>query len=196
MEIITTVSRPFDRCALDIVGPTDVTNKGNKYILTSQDDLTKFVVAIPTQDAETLAREFVQNVVLKYGIPETILTDQEANFLSELCANVCKLLQIKKIQTTAFHPESNGSLERRYKVLVEYLRHYIAEDQRDWDEWVAYATYVYNITTHRATGYSPFELLFGYRARTRLRYKPNPPPDTTTMIMLPSSGDACNQHTQ
>jgi transposase InsO family protein len=176
MEITTTASRPFERCALDIVGPTDVTNKGNKYILTFQDDLTKFVVAIPipTQDAETVARKFVQNVVLKYGIPEVILTDQGANFLSELFASVCKLLQIRNIQTTAFHPESNGSLERGHRVLVQYLRHYIAEDQRDWDEWVAYATYVYNITTHRATGYSPFELLFGYRARipTALQAQP------------------------
>jgi hypothetical protein len=91
MEITTTASRPFERCALDIVGPTDVTNKGNKYILTFQDDLTKFVVAIPipTQDAETVAREFVQNVVLKYGIPEAILTDQGENFLSKLFASVC-----------------------------------------------------------------------------------------------------------
>jgi transposase InsO family protein len=122
-------------------------------------------IPIPTQHAETVAREFVQNNILKYGIPEVILTDQGANFLSELFASVCKLLQIKKIQTTAFHPESNGSLGRGHKVLVEYLRHYVAEDQRDWDEWIAYSTYVYNITTHTATGYSPFELLFEHRAR-------------------------------
>jgi transposase InsO family protein len=111
-----------------------------------------------------------------YGIPEVILTDQGANFLSELFASVCKLLEIKKIQTTAFHPESNGSLERGHKVLVEYLRHYIAEDQRDWKEWVAYASYVYNVTTHSAEGYSPFELLFGHRARipTVLQAQPTP----------------------
>ena len=178
MEITTTARRPFERCALDIVGPTDVTNKGNRYILTFQDDLTKFMAAIPipTQDAETVAREFVQNIVLKYGIPEVILTDQGANFLSELFTNVCRLLQIAKVQTTAFHPESNGSLERSHRVIVEYLRHYIAEDQRDCDEWVAYATYVYNVTTHRATGYSPFELLFGHRARipSVLRAQPTP----------------------
>ena len=78
MEITTTARRPFERCALDIVGPTGVTNKGNRYILTFQDDLTKFMAAIPvpTQDAETIAREFLQNIVLKYGIPEVILTDQ------------------------------------------------------------------------------------------------------------------------
>jgi hypothetical protein len=76
---------------------------------------------------------------------------------------------------TAFHPESNGSLVRGHKVLVEYLRHYIAEDQRDWDEWIAYATYVYNVMTHRATEYSPFEL-FGHRARilTALQAQPTP----------------------
>jgi hypothetical protein len=51
-------------------------------------------------------------------------------------------MQIKKIQTTAFHSKSNGSLESGRKVLVEYLRHYIAQDQQDWDEWIAYATYV------------------------------------------------------
>jgi hypothetical protein len=68
---ITTTSHPFERCALDIVGPTAMTNKGNRYILTFQDDLTKFIAAIPipTQDVETVAREFVQNIVLKYGIP-------------------------------------------------------------------------------------------------------------------------------
>ena len=144
-----------------------MTNKGNRYILTFQEDLTKFVAAIPipTQDAE---------IIMKYEIPEVILTDQGANVLSVLFANVCKLLQIKKIQTTAFHPESNGSLERGHKVHVEYLRLYIAEEQRDWDEWIAYAMYVYNATTHRATGYSPFELLFGHRARipTALQAQP------------------------
>jgi transposase InsO family protein len=178
MEITTTAKQPFQRCALDIVGPTDLTNKGNRYILTFQDDLTKFMAAIPipTQDAETVAREFVQNIVLKYGIPEEILTDQGANFLSDIFANVCKLLQIKKIQTTAFHPASNGGLERGHRVIIEYLRHYIAEDQKDWDDWVAYATFVYNVTSHRATGYSPFELLYGYKARmpSALQAAPTP----------------------
>ena len=105
-----------------------------------------------------------------------ILTGQGTSFLGELFTSVCKLLQIKKIQTTAFHPESNGSLESGHKVLVEYLRHYIAEDQRNWDEWVAYATYVYNVTTHMATGYWPFELLFGHRARIPFALQVQPIP--------------------
>jgi hypothetical protein len=50
-------------------------------------------------------------------------------------------------------------------VLIEYHRHYVTADQWDWDDWIPYAAHVYNVTTHRATGYTSFELLFGYRAR-------------------------------
>ena len=110
MEITTTARRPFERCAIDIVGPTTGTSKGNRYILTFQDDLTKFIVAEPiqSQDAETVAREFVRSIILKFGTPEVVLSDQGSNFLSELFRNTCKLLRIKKINTTAFHLESNG----------------------------------------------------------------------------------------
>ena len=62
------------------------TMSGNKYILTFQDYFNKFIVAIPIpqQDAETIAKEFVLNIVLKFGAPAQILTDQGSNFLSDL----------------------------------------------------------------------------------------------------------------
>jgi hypothetical protein len=47
MEITTTAKKPFERCALDIVGPLTETTMGNKYILTFQDDLSKYLVAVP-----------------------------------------------------------------------------------------------------------------------------------------------------
>jgi hypothetical protein len=166
MEITTTARHPFERCALDIVGPLTETTSGNKYILTFQDDLSKFLLAIPVsqQDAETIAREFVLNVVLKFGAPAQILTDQGSNFLSDMFKNMCRMLRIRKVQTTAFHPESNGGLERSHRVLAEYLRHYVREDQTDWDEWIPYAVYVYNTTVHAATAYTPFELVYGFKS--------------------------------
>jgi hypothetical protein len=166
MEITTTASHPFEKCSLDIVGPLPTTKLGNRYILTFQDDLTKFMTAvpIPQQDAETVAREFVTNVVLKMGAPRQLLTDQGTNFLSELFKSTCRMLKIKKIQTTAWRPESNGGLERSHRVLGEYLRHYVNEDQSNWDEWIPYAMYVYNTTSHTATGYTPFELVYGFRS--------------------------------
>jgi hypothetical protein len=62
MEIKTTAEHPFDKCYLDIVGPLPVTHGNSRYILTFQDDLSKYVVAvrIGQQDAETVARVFCQ----------------------------------------------------------------------------------------------------------------------------------------
>ena len=177
MEITTTAKHPFERCALDIVGPMTETVSENKYILTCQDDLSKFLIAIPItqQDAEMVARECVMNVVLKFGAPAQLLTDQDLNFLSDLFKSMCKVLRIKKIQTTAFHPESNGSLERSHRVLTEYLRHYVREDETNWDEWVPYAVYVYNTTVHATTAYTLFELVYGFQSEvpSALRETPN-----------------------
>ena len=61
----------------------------------------------------------------------------------------------------AYHPQTNGALERTHRVLVEYLRYYILENQTDWDKWIPYAIFVFNTTPHSGTGYTPFELLFG-----------------------------------
>ena len=88
-------------------------------------------------------------------------TDQGANFVSEVFKNTCKLLKIKKIQS-AFQPESQGSIERSHRVLTKYLRHYVKEDQTNCDKWVPFAASAYNTSEHSATGYTPFELVFGH----------------------------------
>jgi len=114
LVITETSSKAFEKCALDIVGPLSITTSENKYLLTFQDDLTKFskAIPIPNQEATTVAKEFVTKIICEHGIPEAVLTDQRINFLSEVFKNVCKLLKITKVQTTAYHPQSNGALER------------------------------------------------------------------------------------
>ena len=86
-----------------------------KYVLTFQDSLTKFSKAIPIENQEASrlhsSKAFVIKIILENGIFEKILTDQGTNFTSEVFKNVCKLLKIEKIQTTAYHPESNGALD-------------------------------------------------------------------------------------
>jgi transposase InsO family protein len=150
MQITTTAEHPFEKYYRDVADPLPVTLRGNKYIITFQDDLSMYVVAIPIekQDAETVARAFVEKIVLLYGTPQILQTDQGANFMSEVFRKTCNLLKIKKIQSTAFHPESQGAIERSHRMMAEYLRHYVSEDKTDWDSWVPFATYVYNTTRH------------------------------------------------
>jgi hypothetical protein len=70
----------------------------------------------------------VFNVVLKFGAPAQILTDQGSNFLSDLFKITRELLKIKKIQTVACHQDLNGSLEGNHRVLAECLEHDVSED--------------------------------------------------------------------
>lgn len=123
-----------------------------------------------------IADALVTQIICKHGNPQKILTDQGSNFLSSLFKGVCKLLKIEKLQTTDYHPQANGALERSHKTLAEYLRHYTDNDQSDWDIWIRYAMFIYNTTPHSSTNYTPFKLLYGYEAAlpAELRKTPNP----------------------
>jgi hypothetical protein len=89
--------------------------------------------------------------MLKYGTHRILQTDQGAIFVSEVFRNTCNILKIKKIQSTAFHSESQGSIERSHRVLAEYFRHYVKEYQTNCDESVPFAT-----TIHSARGFTTF----------------------------------------
>jgi hypothetical protein len=75
--------------------------------------------------------------------------------------HLCELLRISKINTTAFRPQSNGSVERSHAVITEYLGHFISHEQNGWDTLLPKAAFVYNTTPHMSTGYCQFELVFG-----------------------------------
>lgn len=167
MIITDTSEQSFQKIALDIVGPLTLTEQGNKYILTIQDNLTKYTQAypIPNQESQTIAKTFVNEFICKFALPQTILTDQGTNFLSQLMKSVSKLFKLKHMQTTAYHPQSNGSLERSHQTLIQYLRHFINEKQTDWDNWLPMATFAFNTTIHSSTKYTPYELVFGYLPR-------------------------------
>ena len=165
MQITTTSRQPFEKIFLDIVGPLPNSHLDHKFILTMQDDLTKFSMAFPisNQESDTIARVFVEKVICIFGVPQQILSDQGTNFMSEFFRNICKLLKIKKLNATAYHPETNGALERSHRTWTEYLRIYTQSDEKNWDTWIPYAMFTFNTTPHTATKFMPYELLFGYK---------------------------------
>jgi transposase InsO family protein len=163
MVVTSTANKPFEKIFLDIVGPLETSTEGNTYILTMQDDLTKFSSAVPLVDhtANSIAKAFVENFVCLHGIPESIVTDQGQDVLSKIFTACCKLLQIDKIKTTAYHPQSNGAFERSHRTLAEYLRHFVNNKQQNWDQYLAYSMFVYNSSVHSTTGFQPYELVYG-----------------------------------
>lgn len=163
LQVFEEVTRPFERTAMDIMGPLPVTALGNKYILVFCDHLTKYSEAIPLRDqkAETVAKEFVEKIVLRHGVPTQLLTDRGRNFLSDVMKGVCSLLGVSKLNTTAYHPECNGAVERLNQTIAKLLSHHVSRDQRDWDTWLPYAMFSYNTAVHDSLNETPFFLVHG-----------------------------------
>ncbi|XP_043475954.1 uncharacterized protein LOC122507359 [Leptopilina heterotoma] len=167
MIITDTPTTAFEKISMDIVGPFNPpTKSGNTYILTIQDNFTKYSLAIPlpNHQAATIADAFVKKFICIFGSPKGVLTDQGRDFLSNLLKRLAKRFRIKQFRTTAFHPQSNGSLERSHHVLAEYLKQFI-EKNSEWDDWLELAMFSYNTSIHEGTKCTPYELVFGKLAR-------------------------------
>lgn len=100
MAITTTANSSFEKVYLDIVGPPPKDNNNYNYILTLQCELTKFTEAYPLQskDAVSVARAFVDNFILRFGIPREIGTDRGSEFICSTMKKICQLLKIILVQ--------------------------------------------------------------------------------------------------
>ena len=83
------------------------------------------------QKAETVARVLVEEVICHHGAPERLLSDRGSNFSSELIAEVCRLLQIKKINTSGYHPQTDGLVEKFHQTLISMLSRYVEKHAID-----------------------------------------------------------------
>lgn len=163
MVITTTASYALEKVFLDVVGPLDIDLEDNKYILTLQCELSKFVEAYPLRNKETvsIAKSFVNNFILRFGIPKVITTDRGTEFMSETMEQVCKLLNIEKLNSTAYHHQTIGSLENAHKHLGPFLRIQCDNHPETWSQWLPFWCFTYNNTVHSSTKYAPYELVFG-----------------------------------
>ncbi|GBM52960.1 Retrovirus-related Pol polyprotein from transposon 412 [Araneus ventricosus] len=158
------VGAPFERMALDILGPFPVTTKGNRYVLALMDYFTKWpeAIPIPDQEALTVAEELVRSWISCYGMPMILHSDQGTNFNSALFTELCKLLGIPKTRTTAFIP---SSVERFDRMILNHLSLFLSRNQTDWDKHLPLFLLAYRSAEHEVTGWTPVEMLFGRTLR-------------------------------
>ena len=152
--------KPFERVAMDILGPLPETRKGNKYILVVGDYFTKWKEAFPMQnmEASTVAKIFFDEFVCRFRIPKRLHTDQGKNFESTLIKELCRLLGITKTRTTPYHPQSDGMVERFNRTLLNLLSIAVEEDKHNWDAQLAMSLLAYQTSMHESTGATPFYL--------------------------------------
>lgn len=156
-----------------------MTENGNKHVLVFQDFLTKWpmVYPIPNQQTVHVVRLFAEQIVPMFGVPEALLSDRGTNLLSHLMLDCCKLLGTKKLNTTAYHPECDGMVERFNRTLKTMLRKHVDRFGVQWDRYLPGLLWAYRNTPHESTGEKPSYLLFGLDCRS-----------PTEAALLPTTG--------
>ena len=158
---------PFKRVAVDLVGPIHpITARKNRYILTVVDCATRYpeAVALPNIETVTVAEALV-DIFARVGVPSEILSDQGAQFTSSLMREVSRLLSLKQLTTTPYHPACNGLVERFNGTLKQILRRICADRPSDWDRYLASVLFAYREAPQSSMGFSPFELIYGRSVR-------------------------------
>ena len=170
LKPIPSFEEPFSRVIIDCVGPLPKSKSGNRFLLTIMCAATRFPEAIPLRKitAQAVVKALIKFFTL-VGLPKVIQSDQGSNFMSNLFQQVMHELGIKQVKSSAYHPESQGALERFHQTLKTMIRTYCLDNTKDWDEGVPLLLFGVREVVQESLGFSPFELVFGHDVRGPLK---------------------------
>ena len=170
LQPIPAFDEPFSRILIDCVGPLPRTKSGNEYLLTIMCTSTRFPEAIPLRNIKTKS---IVKALIKFftfvGLPKSVQSDQGSNFMTGIYQQVMHELGIKQYRSSAYHPESQGALERFHQTLKNMIRSYCFDTEKDWDEGIHLLLFAVRESVQESLGFSPFELVFGHSVRGPLK---------------------------
>jgi len=170
-----TASKPFQTIALDIAGPLPTTKMGNRFLLCIVDIFSRYVSLFPIKniDAQTILNIMQNDWIPSFGLPDIIITDGGSNFTGNVSANFFCCNNIKHHVTSPYHPQSNGLVERFFFTIKDMIFASCAESGLEWDKVLNKVVLGLRSTQHSATGYSPFQIVFGFTPKLYPTYKCN-----------------------
>ena len=124
---------------------------------------THFPEAIPLRNikAPKIVKALIKFFTLA-RLPKLVQSDQGLNFMSHLFQDVMAQLGIKQVKSSAYHPQSQGALERFHQTLKCMMRSYCFQEKKDWDEGIPLLLFAAREAVQESLGFSPFELIFGH----------------------------------
>ena len=153
----------WDRIAMDILDVCDPTPARYRYILVIADYFSKWTEAFPIKNkcADTVEDVLVEKIILRFGMPLVIHSDQGREFENGLMKSLCALLGCAKTRTAPYR-QSDGMIERFNRACLMTLSMFVNDRCDNWDELLPYVMDAYRTSVHESTGYSPFRLMMGW----------------------------------
>ena len=160
--------RPWEVISMDFIGPFPPSNEFN-YLWVIVDKLTTMVHLIPTTtvvSAKKLAEIYFERIFPLHGLPKAIVSDRDSKFVSKFWSTLHKILGTTLLMSSAYHPQTDGATERVNRTVGSILRSMVSTDQTDWYQKLPFVEFALNSSTSKTTGFSPFELNYGYVPNT------------------------------
>jgi hypothetical protein len=154
---------PFEKWALDFIGPMNPLSKGKIYILVCTDYVTKWVEekSLSRATEQAIVNFLFEDIFVRFGVPREIVTDQGAQFTSNLVKDIVEKYKIRHHKSTPYHPQANGQVESTNKVLEAIMTKTIQLHRKDWEDRLPEALWAYQTSWKNTTGFTPYELVYG-----------------------------------
>ena len=151
----------WEKVGIDVVFmPTSV--EGYEFIVFARDDLSGWLEARPLQHANSfsVATFIYEDLICRHGLPQRIVMDSGSENLG-LTKILLERYHVKNVHISAYHPQSNGLVERGHGPVVNALTKYARNESVNWPRYLSLVLWADRISLRRSTGYSAFELLYG-----------------------------------
>lgn len=165
-------TRPYQSMAMDFIVNLPW-SEGYNAIHVTVDRLTKHGTFSPTTtglNTEDFGALFVQKIICRFGLPESIICDRDPRWTSDFWKGVAKFLRTKMALSSSHHPQHDGQMEIVNKFLEVMLRAFVLANKETWAHWLPLLEWAYNASVHSSTGCTPNFLMFGFEPRTPIDF--------------------------
>ena len=160
---------PNARVHIDLFGPLKTSRTGKRWILVATCAFSKYVelAAIPSKEAEIVARAIYDIWISRYSAPKVIVTDNGKEFANRVVESLCNHMKIIHNCTSPYHPEANSQVEVFNRTMRQFLQATVAPPFLEWEHLLPSLRFAYNTSVSRATQTTPFSTIFGLKPNIR-----------------------------
>ncbi len=155
-------TQPWDVVSIDLL-QFPKNHQSSQFLLVCVDHFSRFVVLAPLRNKTTtaIAHALITHLTCPYTTPRVILSDNGAEFRNQLLSDICSVYGIKQTFTVAYHPSSNGLVERANRKILDALRPVVSSLYDNWEDWLPHVKACINSSLCESTGKTPHYILYG-----------------------------------
>lgn len=129
-----------------------------------------FILLKHPYTTRSIAAIFAKEIVRLHGIPKSMLSDRDPLFIRIFWQELFSLQGTVLKMSSSYHPETDGQTEVVNRCVESYLRCFASEKPRNWSYWLPWAELWYNTTFPVSTGSIPFQVVYGRKPPTIVRF--------------------------